>query len=164
MRKLCTRGSTALTALVVVLGAWLILAPAQIGGGTRYAVVEGSSMEPGLSRGDLVLVRPDSSPAVGDVVLYHDPAMGVRIFHRVVRVEDGRLVLRGDANGFVDDARVRPSDVIGSFWFAVPWVGSALLWLQQPVHAALLAFFLTIFALSGYSAPRRKVTEEAGSK
>jgi signal peptidase I len=141
---------------------WLLFAPAELGGATRYAVVEGASMEPGLGRGDLVLVRGGRAPEVGDAVLYRDPALGVRVLHRVTAKEGGRLVLQGDANDFVDDARPRPSEVIGSYWFSIPRVGSLLFWLQQPLHAALLAFGLTIVALAGGGAARAP-TKEAPS-
>jgi hypothetical protein len=91
---------------------------------------------------------------VGDVVLYRDPALGVRVLHRVVRVENGRLLVRGDANDFVDDARPRPDEVIGTFWVSLPRLGSALMWMQSPLHAAL-AFLLALIALSGGVVARR---------
>jgi signal peptidase I len=149
MRRVLYTAPTAVFAVVLPLGAWLLFAPAQLGGATRYAVVEGSSMEPGLGRGDLVLVRAGTTPAVGDVVLYRDPALGVRVLHRVIRVDGDRLVLQGDANDFVDDARPRSADVVGSYWFSIPRVGRALSWMQAPPHAALLAFLLTLVAFSG---------------
>jgi signal peptidase I len=162
MRKVLATVSTATLTVVICVGGWLLLAPPELGGAMRYAVVEGASMEPGLQRGDLVLVRGGHEPGVGDVVLYRDPALGVRVLHRVIRVEDGRLVIQGDANDFVDDARPLPSEVIGSLWFSVPRAGSALLWLQAPLHAALLAFALTLVALGGGSArtgAREEVSE-----
>jgi signal peptidase I len=161
MKTFVSTAPTAVIAGVLLLGAWLLLAPAQLGGATRYAVVEGSSMEPGLSRGDLVLVRAGPEPVVGDVVLYRDPSLRARVLHRVKDVENGRLVLQGDANDFLDDARPRPSEVIGTYWFSVPRAGTALLWLAQPLHAALLAFVLTIVALAGGGAARPAARGEA---
>lgn len=149
MRKVAYTAPTAVIAVVLLLGAWLLFAPAGLGGATRYAVVEGASMEPGLSRGDLVLVRASAKPAVGDVVLYRDPALGVRVLHRVIRVDGDWLVLKGDANDFVDDAHPTESEVIGSYWFSIPRAGAALTWLHEPLHAALLAFLLTVVAFSG---------------
>ena len=108
-------------------------------------------------------MRGGGEPGVGDVVLYRDPTLGVRVLHRVIAKEDGRLVLQGDANDFVDDARPRPSDVVGSFGFSIPRAGSALFWLQQPFHAALLAFALAIIALAGGGAARATQPEEARS-
>jgi signal peptidase I len=160
MRRAVHTTPTAVIVVVLLLGVWLFLAPAELGGATRFAVVEGSSMEPRLSRGDLVLLRAGREPAVGDVVLYRDPMLGVRVLHRVIGVEDGRLLLQGDANSFVDDARPRAFEVIGRYWFSIPRAGSALVWLREPLHAALLAFVLTIVALAGSVAPRRVAREE----
>jgi hypothetical protein len=84
--------------------------------------------------------------------------MSVRVLHRVIRVEGDRLVLKGDANDFVDDARPLRSDVVGSYWVSIPRAGSALLWLEQPLHAALLAFVLTIVVLAGPLARGRRRT------
>ena len=160
MRIILATAPSVVIAAVLLLGAWLLLAPSQLGGGTRYAVVEGSSMEPGLSRGDLVFVRAKGEPAPGDVVLYEDAELGARVLHRVTDVESGRLVLQGDANDFVDDARPRPSEVVGAYWFSVPHAGAVLLWLAQPLHAALLAFVLTLVALAGGGAARPSPSRE----
>jgi signal peptidase I len=162
MKRTLVTAPSVVAGLLLIAAAWLLFAPAELGGATRYAVVEGASMEPGLSRGDLVLVRGGGEPDIGDAVLYRDPTLGVRVLHRVIAKEDGRLVLQGDANDFVDDARPRPSEVIGSYWFSIPRAGSALLWLQQPLHAALLAFALALIALAGGGAARAP-TEEASS-
>ena len=164
MRRAARTAPTAVSAVALALVAWLLLAPAQLGGATRFAVVDGASMEPDLRRGDLVLVRADHEPGVGDVVLYRDPTMSVRVLHRVIRVEGDRLVLKGDANDFVDDARPLRSDVVGSYWFSIPRAGSALLWLEQPLHAALLAFVLTVVALAGPPARGRGKRAEVGAR
>jgi signal peptidase I len=164
MRRAAQSAPTAVTAVVLACIAWLLFAPERVGGATRYAVVEGASMEPGLSSGDLVLVRPRGEPGVGDVVLYRDPVLDARVLHRVVRIEGDRLVLQGDANDFVDDARPRRGAVIGSYWFSIPRAGSALLWLEQPLHAALAAFLLTVFALAGGSATGREKRVEVGAR
>ena len=155
-----SRAPTAVIAVVLLGAAWLFLAPAQLGGAARYAVVEGSSMEPGLRRGALVVVRSGGEPDIGDVVLYRDPELGVRVLHRVIGRDGGRLVLKGDANDFVDDARPREGDVTGSLWFSVPRAGSALLWLREPLHASLLAFVLTVVALAGGGAARPVARKE----
>lgn len=73
-------------------------------------VVTGGSMEPALSRGDLVLYRKGpGTPRPGDVVLLG--AAGHRYVHRVVSVSRrGMLVTRGDANPIPD---LTPTPVAG---------------------------------------------------
>src|SRR5205823_5564334 len=61
-----TRTSTvrwlgALIALVAVAGLWYVLAPGKLGGSHEYAVIDGTSMNPKLHAGDLVLLHPASS-------------------------------------------------------------------------------------------------------
>jgi signal peptidase I len=44
-------------ALAAALTAWFLLAPQALGGSVEYLVVSGTSMKPGLTAGDLVVVR-----------------------------------------------------------------------------------------------------------
>jgi signal peptidase len=112
-------------ALFVVVGlallvAWATLAPASLGGGSRYGAVVGTSMEPSLSPGDLIVVRPGTY-RVGEIVAYR--AGGRLVVHRVVEADDGRFVLRGDANGTVDPLRPTAAQVLGKVRIRVPWLG-----------------------------------------
>jgi signal peptidase len=155
------RVARGVSAAAIIAAAWLFLAPPQLGGSTRYAIVDGSSMEPALHAGDLALVRSRGDAGVGDVALFRDPELGVHVLHRVIGREDGRLVLKGDANGFVDDPRLRQSDVAGTLWLTVPAAGFVLVWAREPFHAAILAFVLTILLLAGRSSHGSVPREEA---
>jgi signal peptidase len=146
-RRTATRAVTAATTVAVLAAGWLILAPAELGGRTEYVIVQGSSMEPLLQSGDLAVVRSDDGMGVGDVVLYRDPDLGVDVLHRVTGLEGDRLVLKGDSNDFLDDARPALTDVKGSLWFSVPHAGAVLTWIRQPLHAALIVFVLALFLL-----------------
>lgn len=154
-RRTATRAVTATLSVALLAAGWLFLAPSQLGGWTRYAIVEGSSMEPMLSGGDLAVVRSTSDAGVGDVVLYRDPDLGVDVLHRVTGLEGNRLVLKGDSNDFLDDARPTAADVEGSLWFSVRHAGSALVWLRMPLHVSLLVFALALLAFTGKSGPAR---------
>ncbi|KPV48928.1 hypothetical protein SE17_35430, partial [Kouleothrix aurantiaca] len=62
--------------IVLLLAAWIALAPPQLGGSTRLIIVNGNSMEPGLQRGDLVFVRAADSYTVGQIATYQHPQIG----------------------------------------------------------------------------------------
>lgn len=128
---------------------WIFLGPTQAGGGTSYAVVVGSSMEPQLQRGDLVLVRRSEAYRPGDVVLYDSRELGAKVLHRIVRVEGSRFVLKGDNNDFIDPERPGGDRIVGKLWVAVPAVGRLTGWLREPRHAALLVGLVTLLALGG---------------
>jgi signal peptidase len=142
------RTTAAGLALAAVGCAWLVLAPAPLGGGTSYALVVGSSMEPGLHRGDLAIVRRRDAYRTGDVVLFRDRVLGRDVLHRVVARDRGRFVTKGDNNGYLDDYRPAPGDVHGALWLDVPAAGRPLAWLRVPSHAALLVALTALLALA----------------
>lgn len=121
-------------AWLVILTTAAVLAVAvvvpRIAGATPYTVLTGS-MRPGLPPGTLVVVRPRpmSSIGVGSVITYQvrsgDPTV---VTHRVVAQGydvTGQPVLRtrGEANGALDEELVRPVQVRGEVWYAVPKLG-----------------------------------------
>jgi signal peptidase I len=127
-------------ALVVGAGAlvcaWLAVGPAQLGGPVSYAIVSGSSMEPHLHRGDLVVVSPAARYEVGDVVAYRI-ASGATILHRIIGTTGDRFVLRGDANTWTDPYEPARRHIVGRLDHRLPGVGRALEWLRSPLPMSL---------------------------
>ena len=91
--------------------AWLL--------GRRLRVrVAGPSMEPTLSDGTTVLIKPDAPPQDGDIVLVRHPfESDLNILKRVDhRTADGRVFLRGDAATSTDSrdfGAVDPDQILG---------------------------------------------------
>ena len=138
-----------LAAICASVAAWTFFAPTQAGGGTSYAVIVGSSMEPGLQRGDLAIVRRQDAYRVGDAVLYDSRDLGTKVLHRIVRVEGDRFVLKGDNNDFLDPEKPTEEQIVGALWVTAPAVGRVTEWLREPLHGALLVAFVTLIALGG---------------
>jgi signal peptidase I len=75
--------------------------------------VQGESMSPALSPGDLAVVARTRSAAVGTIALFDSPRHG-RVLHRVVsREADGSLRTRGDANPIEDLDTTPATSVVG---------------------------------------------------
>jgi signal peptidase I len=131
----------AATAVFVAVAAagWLLFAPRQLGGSVGYVTTVGSSMQPHFDAGDLVLIRAGGEYQVGDVVAYRSETVDTTVLHRIVGQEDGRLVLQGDNNSFLDPDRPIPSEVLGAEWVHIPGAGRALSWVSHPLRGALLA-------------------------
>ncbi len=127
--------------------AWVFFAPTQAGGGTSYAIIVGNSMEPKLHRGDLAVVRRRSTYRVGDAVLYDSRELGSKVLHRIVRIDGGRYVLKGDNNSFLDAERPTDEQIVGTLWVTAPAVGRVAEWLREPMHSALLVGLVTLIAL-----------------
>jgi signal peptidase len=88
-------------------------------------------MEPALPPGSLVMVRPvkPHEVGVGSVITYQLQSKQPEVVtHRVVTMgvrENGSPVFRtqGDANPDPDPKWVRPVQVRGAVWYAVPYIG-----------------------------------------
>jgi signal peptidase len=131
-----------LTSLAAVVAAWLVLGPIGLGGSTGYTFIIGSSMEPKLEKGDLVLVRSGSDYKVGDAVAYKSKALDRIVLHRIVEQRGDTFVLKGDANDFTDPGVATSSDMIGKYWIKIGGAAPVLEWMRQPLHAAVLAGLL----------------------
>lgn len=129
----------ALSSFVAVLVFWMAFAPVQLGGWVSYVIVDGNSMQPGFTFGDLVLVRRASDYGVGDAVVYRDANMDDFIFHRIVGMELDRFVLKGDNNSWLDSYRPTREEMIGKLWIFLPKLGKAVEWVRIPLHAAWIA-------------------------
>lgn len=170
---------TCLAALAVA-----VLVP-RLGGATPYEILTGS-MRPGMPPGTLVVAKPVTDPGqigIGTVVTYQlrsgEPTV---VTHRIVEVRttmDGRVEYRtqGDANSVADEAWVRPEQIRGRLWYAVPHLGrvnGVLNGDQRQLLVYVAAGGLGLYALSMYGAAardsrRRRITrstterEEVGS-
>jgi signal peptidase len=145
--------------LGAMLLAWVVfLRPISLGGPASYAVVSGTSMEPTLDLGDLVLTRKQAAYTAGDVVVFRvpegEPGAGGTVIHRIVggSAEEGFL-LQGDHNQGLDPWRPEVEDILGRMWFRVPGGGRVIAFVGQPLVLACVAGGLGVFGvLSGGSA------------
>lgn len=148
IRRLLTAAATLAAASV----AWLLLAPQGMGGGVSYVITSGSSMEPRLHDGDLVLVRPAASYRVGDIVAYPSRELGQIVLHRIVRQEGDGFVTKGDNNGWLDSEQPTSESLEGKLWLRVPAAGKAFAALRTPRNAAIFAALSALLAFSGAGA------------
>jgi signal peptidase I len=121
-----------------VAGVVMVLGTLAFWPGTTYVVNRGASMRPGIANGDLVVTRSAGSYRIGDVAAYRNAALHRLVVHRVVRISGDSYTFRGDANGFDDPQAVHRSDIAGRSELRVPYAGSVLLWLSNPINALLL--------------------------
>ncbi|MFP5224049.1 MAG: S24/S26 family peptidase [Actinomycetota bacterium] len=109
-------------ALAALASVWLTLGPRTLGGGVDYVVVtRGTSMQPTLEVGDLVVTRPAGNYEVGDIIAVRG-LDGPVVVHRVVSTE-GSIRTRGDGNDFVDPDPIAPQQIVGRMALRVPAVG-----------------------------------------
>ncbi len=159
MRHPRTRLITGATVLLLVV-AWLIAGPAQLGGTTTYVTTHGISMQPRLHTGDLALVRSAADYRVGDVVAYRSTVLHQVVLHRIIGRDGDRYVFKGDNNTFVDPIHPPRDELIGRMWLRVPRGGAILSWLRIPAIAALLCGTFALLSLW----PARRRRRRGGSR
>lgn len=123
----------ALLVLLIGVGIAAVVVPAVTG--SVALTVRSSSMEPALPAGTLLVVRPTATDdiAPGAVLTYQlrsgEPTL---VTHRVTQrmlLTDGSpvFITKGDANPQPDLDPVKPVQVRGTVWYAIPYVG----WVAQ---------------------------------
>jgi signal peptidase I len=138
---------------ISVLG-WVIavvlVAVLPVFAGRSSYIVLGSSMEPAVHVGSVVVVERVSAEALraDDVITYIDRANEM-VTHRVVEVVEDKagpgLRTRGDANASDDPELVRPVNVQGRVVYSVPLAGYLLnLTNQPPTRLVLMAPALVV--------------------
>ncbi len=128
----------------------------RIGGATPYTILT-SSMEPEYPPGTLVVVRPTPADQIGvGTVITYQLASGERavVTHRVVSVAYGsdgerQFITKGDANDVVDRSPVKPVQIRGTLWYAVPklgWMSNAIGQDQRNSAVYVVAGGLALYA------------------
>lgn len=120
--------------------------------GWAATVIESSSMQPTVVRGDIVILRPpDGRAVVGEVVRFPADDGGTAIVHRVVAIDEeaGAYVTRGDANESDDRALVPFADVDGHGAMLVPLVGHPSLWVREGRYLTMGLFVLAGLGVIG---------------
>jgi signal peptidase len=163
-------GAFALVGLAAVLA---LVVPTVIGA-ERYTIL-GSSMEPAIPLGSLVVVQPRefNDVRVGDVVTYQlESGEATVATHRVVGeglVGDGErvLVTQGDANDTADLEPVREPQLRGVLVYSIPllgWMnvlisGELRMWVAPVLSGALLLYAVWMF-VSAWRDRRSRMAEE----
>jgi len=177
LKKVWDVVSTVLVVLTVLCAVFLM--GSRLLGYRVYAIVSGS-MEPELSVGDLVYVKPVDSIydiQIGDDITFVKDENLTVATHRVVRIdlENQHLYTQGVANNAEDAEPVHYKNVIGEVQFSLPLLGYVSNFVQNPpgmyitvaVGAALIVLvFLPDFLRfrkkkeDGTTAPEQEMLDE----
>jgi len=99
----------AIMAIYVVLN---VILPVVLSTRSPLMVVVSESMVPNLSVGDIIVVRGQDSYQLSDIVVYRSPAYSKPIVHRIIGINDGYYITKGDHNNFPDPGTIAPREGI----------------------------------------------------
>lgn len=135
-------------AFLTALASLLLWAVAPVALGWQPQLILTGSMMPRIAPGDVIVIKEvePTSLKPGQVVTVDDPDHHGRTrTHRITRIDDqGRLILRGDANRADDSSPVELDAVHGAGALRVPYVGRPLLWLGQGAYLPLGIFLVLL--------------------
>lgn len=142
---------------------WGGFAPIQIGGPVGYVIINGSSMEPGFSKGDLVLTRRGIQPETGKAVVYQQPQIGM-VFHRVIDVQNGSYQLKGDNNDWVDSYQPTGDEILGGYWLRIPSGGTIITRLREPLNFSMVVLGIAGLMVSILYFQKQDMTKKRGKR
>jgi signal peptidase len=119
-----------LLGILLVIGLSLLVSLLPIKNNYKiYAVLSGS-MQPAIKTGSVVLVRPESSYKIGDIITYKKPDSTTQnelVTHRIVEQKQDSgssyFVTKGDANNGPDEAKVTQDIIVGKMIFNLAFAG-----------------------------------------
>ncbi len=118
--------------------------------GLKPMIVLTGSMEPEISKGDLVLaknVNPDDLK-VKDIISYRDNEDSI-ITHRIVSINtegERYFTTKGDANNTNDSTEIKDNMIEGIYVCKIKGLGNVLQFIQTPVGIAIVVMFIIIVA------------------
>ena len=155
------RFKRALTLIAVV--AICISAFMAVRGVMPFMPVFGTSMEPELHAGNLILIKDKDAAdvKVGDIIVYNVPAAIQDFYnyppivaHRVIEVRETQFGTawrtKGDNSG-EDPFTVRANDLRGTVSHQIPFIGFPFLFLQSQQGLMFVIIALSLFALYLYA-------------
>lgn len=146
-------------ALLVIVVAWDLIAPVQLGGRVSYVNVRGVSMEPTLYTGDLMVMRRQDAYTVGQIVAFESDMNGAIVVHRIVDVVGDRYLLKGDNNTFLDRYTPTVDEIIGAEVMTVPG-GERVAELAAATPTIVLQSLMLLFTLWALHVARREALRQ----
>ena len=145
--------------LIAVIATSIPLAIPALLGYEIYNVTSGS-MEPTLSVGSVIYVKPVAPETVQSGYIIAYDVDGVVVTHRVVenRIVEGEFVTKGDANEMEDFSNSRYGDLIGVVKYHFPYLGNYLMIYSNQitkVYLMVLAFCGVMFNILAGQMRRR---------
>ncbi|WGI17117.1 signal peptidase I [Methanonatronarchaeum sp. AMET-Sl] len=139
--------------LVCLLAPAIVYAVPMVVTGDHSFIVLSDSMEPTLSRGDIVVVKDvaPESVEIGDVITFSFGEDKI-VTHRVVDIEETEerllFVTKGDAMTSEDLNPVLEENLIGSMLFSIPFYGY-LLYYVNSIYGLVLFIIVPAVLLVG---------------
>lgn len=111
-----------------------------------YAILEvvSGSMEPTIKIGDIIVIDTHSPKyEINDIITFYD-VNGSFVTHRIVDVNGGKMITKGDNNNSVDQD-MDIDYIVGKYIFKIPFLGAFLNIFRNPLYLGLILIIGILF-------------------
>lgn len=142
--------------IVVAFGLLLLLPKAF---GIEPNIVLSGSMEPYMSTGGLAFTNTKNlEPEIGDVITYRID--NNQVTHRVIDIEDGAYITKGDANEGEDTTPVTKEQIVGTVVLSIPYLGYVASYLHKEYALFFIAALFVLHVLMDMVCDDKSETEK----
>ncbi|MBU5575043.1 MAG: signal peptidase I [Candidatus Aenigmatarchaeota archaeon] len=99
-----------------------------------FSSVFSNSMIPVFFRGDLMIVYNDGNFKIGDIVVYESNFFPHPIIHRIIAIEDGKYITKGDNNLIKDPYPITKEQIKGKVIFKFPLLGYVKIFAEEGLN------------------------------
>jgi signal peptidase len=115
--------------------------PVSLWGDTYYEPVYTGSMEPAITVGSIVVIKPADPETlkIGDIICFKiESESGTTVTHRIINITNQGFITKGDANEDPDQWIVAKESVIGKVIAIIPYIGYLGYFVRTPIGFILL--------------------------
>jgi len=143
MKIISTILYTVFVLILITVGGVFLASLLPIPGQVTIKIVKSGSMEPAIPTGSIVVVQPQESYHLGDVITFgEDTRIQIPTTHRIVKIDDvdGFTIFttKGDANNAPDPTQTKLREVEGKVILHVPYAGFVLDFAKRPLGFLLM--------------------------
>jgi signal peptidase len=147
---------------ILFIALLIIVSTFPITGNVKLLSVLSGSMEPTIHTGSVVVIKPESSYKVGDVITFgKNTKTDVPTTHRIaeMKIISGEAVYKtkGDANNGEDSTETPQKEIIGKVLFSIPYLGYIVDFVKKPVGLMLVIVIPAVIIV--YDELRKIATE-----
>lgn len=129
--------------IAVSIAVLLFLPVLPIEGNIETKVVLSGSMEPAIRVGSVLVLKPQKSYKIDDIVTFgRDTRNNIPTTHRIIdmRIEGNSTFFKtkGDANDDADAREITGADINGKVLFSIPYLGYLIDFAKRPIGFALI--------------------------
>lgn len=136
---------------IIIIIALIIFVTIYAVSGIRLLTVTGTSMNPDITQNDIVVVVPTDTMSleIGDVITYKLDMEGKNYMftHRIVNIENGIIMTKGDNMPESDGYNVMSKDVVGMVVGTIPYIGGLIRFVHTTAGYLIFIFIPSILLI-----------------